>query len=193
MVAALSAPAASFPIDPITGLHVESFAADRTFPAAVSTSRGSYYTGANGLIVEHFRPIQPKAIEPVTIEQAHGALLTELSSHDVNPVLAGYARPIVDSSGAEPPVGFDDLAFPSKLQAVTTFKRLRATKQQVVLAQGQFFSDSATDGSGVGTQRLFTHMRPATSSARRATTTHRRSSPGWTRRRSADRSRSRST
>ena len=54
-------------------------------------------------------------------------------------------------------MSFDDLAFPSKLQSVTTFKRLRTTKQQLVLAQGQFFTASPTDGSAVGTQRLFTH------------------------------------
>ena len=40
---------------------------------------------------------------------------------------------------------------------MTTFKRLRTTKQQVVLAQGQFFSASPTDGLAGGTQRLFTH------------------------------------
>ena len=40
---------------------------------------------------------------------------------------------------------------------MTTFKRLRITKQQVVLAQGQFFSGSASDGNATGTQRLFTH------------------------------------
>ena len=77
--APLAAPAASFPTDPSTGLHVESFNADRTFgPAVVTTqpARGSYYTGTDGLLVEHFRPIEPKAIRPITIEQAHGALLT---------------------------------------------------------------------------------------------------------------------
>ena len=152
--APLTAPAASFPTDPSTGLHVESFTADRNFfdpSALVSTSRGSYYTGTDGLLVEHFRPIEPKAIKPITIEKAHGALLTELSSQDVTPLNTFdpvYARPIVDSASAEPEVGFDDLAFPSKLQSVTTFKRLRTTKQQVVLAQGQFFSGSPTDGLG---------------------------------------------
>ncbi len=161
--APLAAPAASFPTDPSTGLHVESFNADRTFgPAVVTTqpARGSYYTGTDGLLVEHFRPIEPKAIRPITIEQAHGALLTQLNSQDVAPLNTFdpvYARPTIDSSGAEPEVAFDDLAFPSKLQSVTTFKRLRVTKQQVVLAQGQFFSASPTDGLGVGTQRLFTH------------------------------------
>jgi CSLREA domain-containing protein len=152
----LSAPASSFLIDPITGLHIESFAADRTFGSAVSVPpRGSYFTGSDGVIIEHLRPIEPKAIVPVTIEQAHGALLTQLSSSDVNPFDPVYARPTVDSAVNEPEVGFDDVAFPSKLQAVTTFKRLRQTKQQVVLAQGQFFSPS--DGASGGTQRLFTH------------------------------------
>ncbi len=161
--APLAAPAGSFPTDPSTGLHVESFNADRTFGPAVVTNapaRGSYYTGTDGLLVEHFRPIEPKAIRPITIEQAHGALLTQLNSQDVAPLNTFdpvYARPTIDSSGAEPEVAFDDLAFPSKLQSVTTFKRLRVTKQQVVLAQGQFFSASPTDGLGIGTQRLFTH------------------------------------
>ena len=150
-------PAASFPADPSTGLHVESFSADRSFGAAISTPRGSYFNGTDGLIVEHFRPLEPKAIKPVTIEKAHGALLTELSSQDVTGFDPVYARPIVDNAAAEPEVGFDDLAFPSKLQAVTTFKRLRTTEQQVVLAQGQFFSANPADGLAGGTQRLFTH------------------------------------
>ncbi len=155
--AALALPAGSFPSDPSTGLHVESFTADRAFGAATSTSRGSYYTGNDGVLVEHLRPIEPKAIEPVTIEKAHGALLTELTSQDVTGFDPVYARPIIDSASAEPEVGFDDLAFPSKLQAVTTFKRLQTTKQQVVLAQGQFFSTNPSDGLQSGTQRLFTH------------------------------------
>ena len=156
--AAPSVPAGSFPTDPVTGLHVESFSADHTFGAATSVPpRGGYYPGDNGVIVEHFRPIEPKAIRPITIDSAHGALLTELTSSDVNGFDPVYARPTVDSSGAEPEVQFDDLAFPSKLQAVTTFRRLRTQKQQVVLAQGQFFATNSTDGAGTGTQRLFSH------------------------------------
>src|SRR5262249_18523263 len=141
-----AAPADSFPTDPTTGLHIQGFSADRTFGAATSTSRGSYFTGTNGVMVEHFRPVQPKGREPVTVAQAHGALITELNSHDAlpSPFDPVYARPLVDSSAKEPEVGFDDLAFPSKLQSVTTFKRLKTTVQQVVLAQGQFFSSSPT-------------------------------------------------
>ena len=75
----------------------------------------------------------------------------------MNPFDPIYARPTVDSSTSEPEVQFDDLAFPSKLQAVTTFQRLRMVKRQVVLAQGQFFATNGSDGSGSGTQRLFTH------------------------------------
>jgi hypothetical protein len=152
-----SVPAGSFPTDPATGLHIESFAADRAFGAATVTARGSYYSGNDGTLVEHFRPIEPKAIRPVTIDSAHGALLTELTSNDVSSFDPVYARPTVDSSTSEPEVQFDDLAFPSKLQAVTTFQRLQSRKQQVVLAQGQFFAPAASDGSGSGTQRLFTH------------------------------------
>ncbi len=156
--AAPSVPPGSFPTEPATGLHVESFSADRTFPAATpAPPRGSFYTGSDGVLVEHFRPIQPKAIRPITIDSAHGALLTELTSNDVNPFDPVYARPTVDLSGNEPEVQFDDLAFPSKLQAVTTFRRLKTLKQQVVLAQGQFFATNGTDGAGTGTQRLFTH------------------------------------
>ena len=113
--------------------------------------------GTDGQIVEHLRPIEPKAIRPITIPQAHGALLTELTFADVNPFNPVCARPTFDSAAAEPEIAFDDLAFPSKLQSVTTFKRLRATVQQVVLAQGQFFSPTTPDGLGSGTQRLFTH------------------------------------
>ena len=152
-------PVSSFPTDPSTGLHVESFAANAAFdPSSPTvTSRGSFYSGADGVELEHFRPIQPKAIRALTIPQAHGALLTELTSQDVPNFDPVYARPTVDSSTTEPEVTFDDVAFPSKLQAVTTFKQLQSTQQQVVLAQGQFFAGNPADGSGLGTERLFTH------------------------------------
>ena len=97
-------PATAFPSDPSTGLRNEPFVADRTFGPStlVSGSSGSYYTGTDGLLVEHLRPIEPKAIRPITIDKAHGALLTELSSQDVSPLNSFdpvYARPIVDSAG----------------------------------------------------------------------------------------------
>ena len=157
----LALPAASFPIDGPTGLHVESLVADRNFTGQDhSTAAGTYYTGSQGHIIEHLRPIEPKAVAPITIENAHGALITALTSNDVgngsfNPL---YARPIVDQAANEPEISFDSAAFPSKLQGVSTTTRLGTRVQRLVLAQGQFFSGSDTDGSGLGTQRLFTHI-----------------------------------
>ena len=157
----LALPAASFPTDGPTGLHVESLVADRNFTGQDHPSpAGTYYTGSQGHIIEHLRPIEPKAVAPITIENAHGALITALTSNDVgngsfNPL---YARPIVDQTANEPEISFDSAAFPSKLQGVSTTTRLGTRVQRLVLAQGQFFSGSDTDGSGLGTQRLFTHI-----------------------------------
>jgi WD40-like Beta Propeller Repeat/Right handed beta helix region/Periplasmic copper-binding protein (NosD) len=159
-----AAAASVFGTDPATGLATESLTLDKAFSdstdlVAPADGRGKYYQGSNGVIVEHFRPIEPKGIVPITIANAHGALITELTSRspDVGNFDPAYARPTVDSSATEPEVSFDDVAFPSKLQSVTTFERLTVKKQQLVLAQGQFFSDNPNDGNSTGTQRLFTH------------------------------------
>ncbi len=147
--------------DPVTGLDAETFAVDDTFPAGDLVTppggRGSFYRGRNGQIVTHFRPVQPKAVEPLAAQNAHGALITELTSTDVG-IDPLFARPTLDSGAIEPEVPFDDAGFPAKLQTVTTVDSLAGRTHKLVLSQGQFFANDPDDAEEGGTQRLFTHI-----------------------------------
>src|SRR5262249_37361374 len=102
---------------------------------------------------------EPKATQTITTANAHGALITGLTSQDVSPFNPLFARPTVDSTLFEPEIGFDDVAFPAKLQTVTIVNGFGATKKQkLILAQGQFFSSNPIAGSQDGFQRLFTQI-----------------------------------
>ena len=101
--APLAAPASSFPTDPSTGLHVESFTADRTLRPGRSSrrSRGSYYTGTDGL---HRRALPPDRAEGDQADHdregaRRAADRAELAGRDREPFDPVYARPIVDSAG----------------------------------------------------------------------------------------------
>ncbi len=153
-----ASPPGSFPTDPVTGLprrellrrpHVRQRRRSAA-PAARTTRQRRRHRRAlppdraEGDPPDHDRQRPRRAADGADVERRE-RIRSRLRAAD---------RRLV---GAEPEVQFDDLAFPSKLQAVTTFRRLRTQKQQVVLAQGQFFATNATDGAGTGTQRLFSH------------------------------------
>ncbi len=148
--------------DPFTGLQAAPFTVSDpglTGRAQSSTTaRGTYYEGRDGEIVAHLRPIEPKATESIVAPNAHGALITGLTSEDIQPFDPLFARPTVDSSASEPEIAFDEAAFPAKLQTVTSVKTFTGRRQKLVLAQGQFFSSDPVDGSEAGFQRLFTSI-----------------------------------
>ncbi len=146
--------------DPVTGLQAAEFSVvdGGLTSRAQSSSRGTYYRGRDGELVTHLRPIEPKATETIDAPNAHGALITGLTSEDVQPFDPLFARPIVDSSSSEPEIPYDEAAFPAKLQTVTSVKSFTGRLQKLVLAQGQFFSASSTDGQQGGFQRLFTSI-----------------------------------
>ena len=78
-------------VEPTTGLTAEQLTSDWTPPApTLVPGAGSYVVGLDGVQVTHFRPVEPKTVLPVTVPSAHGALITELSSHEhdaLRPVL----------------------------------------------------------------------------------------------------------
>ena len=78
--------------------------------------------------------------------------------------------------GSEPEVQFDDLAFPSKLQAVTTFRRLQDAEAAGRARPGPVLRHERPATARAPGRSGCSHTRRATSSARRARTTRRRSS-----------------
>ncbi len=156
--ATLAIPTTTVGTDPITGLQVERFDASPAF-TSVTTSAGTYLRGDSGVQVSHLRPIEPKLVVELGGAQAHGALITGLTSSDqggVNPV---YARPIVDQAANEPELAFNDVAYPSKLLTVRTYLTAAGARQRLVMGTGQFFGNAATvDLNGTGTQRRYTRV-----------------------------------
>ncbi|HEX7309631.1 MAG TPA: hypothetical protein VF232_00495, partial [Gaiellaceae bacterium] len=145
--------------DPTTGLDTETFSVNPTnTPHTIGAEK--YWSGPDGVQVTHFRPIQPKQLVPLTGTSAHGGLITELTSSDVNCVDPVYARPIVDLTANERELSFGDVAFPSKVQTVRTFETPTGRVQQLVLVTGQFFTQPCATNQDpqVGVQRLFSHV-----------------------------------
>jgi Tol biopolymer transport system component len=143
--------------DPVTGLMVDRYRSQPALNQQPPTNEGTYWTGPSGVQVTHLRPLQPKVEFPVTAD-AHGVLITGLESPadvTVDPV---YARPIVDSSGAEPELPFADVAFPAKIQSLVAQQTRSGPRVSAVLVHGQFFSNQTTDAAGDGNQRLFTRV-----------------------------------
>jgi Tol biopolymer transport system component len=156
--APLAIPTTTVGNDPVTGLEVEQFDASPAF-ASVSTAGGTFLRGDSGVQVSHLRPVQPKLVIELGGTQAHGALVTGLTSSDqagVNPV---YARPIVDQSATEPELSFNDVAYPSKLLTVRTFVTGAGDRQRLVVGTGQFFGNATSvDANGTGIQRRYTRV-----------------------------------
>jgi len=145
--------------DPVTGLLVDRYRAEPALAqrTVAGPSGGRYWEGPSGVQVTHLRPIQPKAQFEVA-EDAHGVLVTGLQSNDLSPVDPVYARPIVDSSAAEPELPFADVAFPAKIQTLVSQRTRTGRRVSAVLVHGQFFSDQTADVNGAGVQRLFTRV-----------------------------------
>ncbi len=150
-------------VEPATGLTAERLVTDWTPPGQSGAPGGFYFVGQDGVQVTHFRPVEPKTVLPVTVPSAHGALITELSSSSITPFDPYFARPIVDSTAIEPPLDWDRLVHPAKLQTVTTSKVGTSERHRLVLATGQFTGRAG--GGETGTQRLFRHIEALVFSA----------------------------
>jgi hypothetical protein len=166
-----SGASAAAPADPIvhdaaTGLDAETFSVDPVntpVPALTEPqpSGGRYWTGEDGVQVTHLRPVQPKLYVPLTGTTGHGALITELTSTDVQCVDPVFDRPVIDLSANERELPFGDVAFPSKVQTVRTYDTPDGPAQRLILVTGQFFTQQCSPPSPdpqAGVQRLFNHI-----------------------------------
>ena len=166
----LSLPANGTPTvvaDPHTGLQAEPFDVTPSFVRNTGADGGTFYMGgrstdpdAERVQVTHFRPIQPKEVRDITIPNAHGALITDLTTGLLNSGDAAfrpeYARPVVDSTSIEPNWPYNDVAFPSRIQSVTTTKAPGqvAPKQKLVLVTGLFAGKKDVDDGGTGVETV---------------------------------------
>ena len=155
----LAIPATTVGTDPVTGLQVEQFDASPAFTQVPPSGTSYFLRGDSGVQVSHLRPIQPKMVIELGGTQAHGALVTGLTSNDAGGVNPVYARPIVDQSANEPELSFNDVAYPSKLLTVRSFQVAAGNRQRLVVGTGQFFGNpAAVDAVGTGIQRRYTRI-----------------------------------
>ncbi|MEX1195549.1 MAG: hypothetical protein WED85_10870, partial [Dehalococcoidia bacterium] len=151
------APPAPLPteIDPATGLESASIASTPIFSSESGTS-GDYYTVDGKTQVTHNRPIQPRVEIDVTQPDttAHGAIITDLTSTEIDDFDVAFARPVIDKSENEPITEPGEVIFPTALQNISTYTALDGERQRLVLLPGQYIDIEEGDGD----QRLFTEM-----------------------------------
>ncbi|MBI4932966.1 MAG: pre-peptidase C-terminal domain-containing protein [Actinobacteria bacterium] len=122
------------------------------------TDAGLYFanadSGVDQTIVAPGRPIQPKAVRDVSVvspndptvldQQAIGAIVLGMTStyqSVPNPVIA---TPEFDQAGDQAEAEVGEVAFPSKPLAIATTTGAVGERQQLVLATGQYRSDTQT-------------------------------------------------
>ena len=149
-------------LDPATGLDI--------LPTTIATPiaegglepkgddvEGVYYHVNNEIQATAYQPVQPRTSRDVTQPGriARGALITDLTSTDVdmpNPVIM---TPTDDVTGTNPEARVDGAFFPSALQSVGRRLDVNGPRDQLVIVPGQFRDlDSSSNGAGI--QRLFT-------------------------------------
>ncbi len=151
-------------IDPVTGLDSCRRRSPRRStpraacePAGDPDSGGVYYHVNNEIQATAYQPVQPRTSRDVTQPGriARGALITDLTSTDVdmpNPVIM---TPTDDVTGSNPEARVDGAFFPSALQSVGRRLDVNGPRDQLVIVPGQFRDlDSSSNGAGI--QRLFT-------------------------------------
>ncbi|HEY3543408.1 MAG TPA: PxKF domain-containing protein [Gaiellaceae bacterium] len=144
--------------DITSGLAATTFSVAPSY-TQVNAPTGNYYTVNGAAAYENRRPIEPliklDVSEPNLV--AHGALVTGLASTDTPNFDAAFSRVVEDRSAFSPEL-VGDLAYPTKLQAITSFAQLTGQRQRLLLYGGQYRSDNTPDALGVGIQRLFTSL-----------------------------------
>ena len=151
-------------VDPVTGLD--------SLPTTIATPiddipgglepegddvEGVYYHVNHEIQATAYQPVQPRTSRDVTQPNriARGALITDLTSTDVdmpNPVIM---TPTDDVTGSNPEARVDGAFFPSALQSVGRRLDLNGPRDQLVIVPGQF-RDLNSSSNGAGIQRLFT-------------------------------------
>jgi hypothetical protein len=144
--------------DITSGLPATTFSVAPSY-TQVNAPTGNYFTVNGDAAYENRRPIEPliklDVSEPNLV--AHGALVTGLASTDTPNFDAAFSRVVEDRSAFSPEL-VGDLAFPTKLQAISSFAQLTGQRQRLLLYGGQYRSDNTPDALGVGIQRLFTSL-----------------------------------
>ena len=175
---ATTTPQLSLGQDPATGLQTASVSLNQstgTSPNQLGTvtppEGGTYYEVNNSSLEQTTAgfPIEPLSSIDVTIpgangqlaSEAHGALITGLTSTDVGDFTPSIAEADSDTSGPENQISQYETSFPATLQRVATYQLFSAsgasvTHQAVDLVTGQFIPDPSNPGTG--NQRLFTSV-----------------------------------
>jgi hypothetical protein len=124
----------------------------------VVTGEGTYFAntvdGVEQVIVSPGRPIQPKTATDVSVVSAtdtteldlvaRGAIVLGQSSTYqplADPVIA---TPVFDESSSQPEPAVGDVVFPTKPLEINTVTTAAGTRQQLVVATGQYTSATAT-------------------------------------------------
>jgi CSLREA domain-containing protein len=151
-------PRTGLPIAPLTvDLAVGPTSGPNTLLRVPSTGGPAHYEVNGQTIDVQSRPIEPMTTVDVTQsgQQAHGVLITQLTSTDEAGFTPQYFRPAVGHSGTNQLLsGTADAVFPATIANVSRVRGGAAAQDLVVLAAGQA---RAPSGSTV-TQRLFTHF-----------------------------------
>lgn len=131
--------------DAQTGLPSQSVVFTPNFEL-VDLPDGDYYT-ADGLPpqITHYRPPMPRVEADVTSPDpslmAHGVLITDLSSQNINGFDPAITRPQVDLAVNEPAPEFGSFAFPGSPAVINTFNSPEGAEQRLVVIPAHFETD----------------------------------------------------
>ena len=165
--AAATPPAAPTPVatpaDPTTaGLAASTVTVNPTF--ATTTAPGGEVTTTDGrspLVVDG-QPIVARTDVDVTpadgTVEAHGFLITGLTSTDQTGTNVAFGKPVIDLSTNEPAKETNGVVFPSALQGTAVIPSNQGKRQYVNLATTQFIDDPNNSNAGIGTVRRFTSI-----------------------------------
>ncbi|HLY15207.1 MAG TPA: PxKF domain-containing protein [Candidatus Limnocylindrales bacterium] len=155
------APMGTIGPDPsINGLQAMPLTVASTFTQKTVTGRGSFWVvnGPGGSTLDpqvtQYEPIQPATSQSVVTPNltAHGALITALTSHDVQNVNPVLNTPTIDLSASSPEIKSGDAAWPASIAAITNSTAPYGRAQGLVVVPGQFLGSTS---DGTGRQRLF--------------------------------------
>jgi hypothetical protein len=136
--------------DPVTGLPVAQLTVTPSVVERVRPS-GRFWEAGGLTQVTHFRPLQPRVEQDVTVpgQVARGIIIKSLVTNDVLGVDPVVARPIVDLSAHEPEPNFRDVVFPANLVNLTRSRGLRGDRQGFVVNAGQFRPNTPAGPTGI--------------------------------------------
>jgi hypothetical protein len=141
--------------DPRSGLEVAPITVDPGVNAPSleeePTPEGSFWHANDQTTFVHFRPIQPRIERNVTVpgKVAHGVVITDLETNDLEGVNPLLAQPTIDLADHELERNFRDVAFPASFVNLTRSNQNGSTVQNLVVTAGQFRPSTATSTTGI--------------------------------------------